>query len=250
MEIKIPVAEIFGPTIQGEGPDVGKRVIFVRVKGCDFNCEWCDSKFTWKIDENTKRYTEDELYEEISKKCKENNCYNVVITGGNPCLYNFTKIIAALHIDNINVGIETQGSIIPDWLGQVDTLVFSPKAPSSKQKNTYDKISIYILNNTNFDTQIVSVKIPVFNEEDMDFAREFSRFINYQLKKNPKLTSKLRMYLSIGNSNVTETGAIRDRILTKYEEVLNEVNNNPTDFENVFILPQVHTLIWGNKQGV
>ena len=34
----IPVAEIFGPTIQGEGPDVGLKSIFVRVAGCDFAC--------------------------------------------------------------------------------------------------------------------------------------------------------------------------------------------------------------------
>ena len=248
MEIKIPVAEIFGPTLQGEGPDAGKRVIFVRVMGCNFNCEWCDSKFTWKMNENTKRYTESDLYSEILYMCKENNCNNVVLTGGNPCLYNFSNIIKDLHNQNINVAIETQGEPIPTWLNDVDTLVFSPKPPSSKQKDTYDNITKYIIDGGYSINQIIAIKIPVFNEEDIEFARTFSKFVNHMLSTRDDLQGKLRMYLSIGNSDVEEKGAIRDRILTRYEEVLNEVNKNPQDFENVFILPQIHTLIWGNKQ--
>ena len=98
MEIKIPVAEIFGPTLQGEGPDVGKRVIFVRVYGCNYRCEWCDSSFTWTIPKDAERYTESELFSKILNTCLENNCFNVVITGGNPCLYNFKNIIKDLHI--------------------------------------------------------------------------------------------------------------------------------------------------------
>ncbi|MDF0142324.1 7-carboxy-7-deazaguanine synthase QueE, partial [Staphylococcus pseudintermedius] len=44
---KIPVLEIFGPTIQGEGRVIGRKTMFVRTAGCDFRCSWCDSKFTW-----------------------------------------------------------------------------------------------------------------------------------------------------------------------------------------------------------
>ena len=57
----IPVAEIFGPTIQGEGPHVGMQTLFVRVAGCDFKCAWCDSKFAWKIDDSIIRYGTKEL---------------------------------------------------------------------------------------------------------------------------------------------------------------------------------------------
>ncbi|ONN64119.1 7-carboxy-7-deazaguanine synthase QueE, partial [Herbaspirillum sp. VT-16-41] len=44
---KIPVLEIFGPTIQGEGMVIGQKTMFVRTAGCDYSCSWCDSKFTW-----------------------------------------------------------------------------------------------------------------------------------------------------------------------------------------------------------
>lgn len=44
---KVPVLEIFGPTIQGEGMVVGQKTMFVRTAGCDYSCSWCDSSFTW-----------------------------------------------------------------------------------------------------------------------------------------------------------------------------------------------------------
>lgn len=44
---KIPVLEIFGPTIQGEGMVIGQKTMFVRTGGCDYRCSWCDSAFTW-----------------------------------------------------------------------------------------------------------------------------------------------------------------------------------------------------------
>ena len=61
----IPVAEIFVPTIQGKGPNTGVNTLFVRFIGCDFHCEWCDSKFAWKKDENTKFYTDVDLAAEL-----------------------------------------------------------------------------------------------------------------------------------------------------------------------------------------
>ena len=43
----LPVSEVFGPTIQGEGPHAGRRVYFVRLGGCNLSCSWCDSAYTW-----------------------------------------------------------------------------------------------------------------------------------------------------------------------------------------------------------
>ena len=37
------IAEIFGPTIQGEGALIGEPTVFVRAGGCDYRCSWCDS---------------------------------------------------------------------------------------------------------------------------------------------------------------------------------------------------------------
>ena len=239
----IPIAEIFGPTIQGEGPHVGMQTLFVRVAGCDFKCAWCDSKFAWKIDGSIKRYGTKELADKLVQECNNSKCSNVVLTGGNPCLYNFKQVIDILHDNNITVDIETQGSKMPDWLLDVDLLVISPKAPSSKQPDVYKTVNEYMKLLSSI-RQKVAIKIPVFNEEDFEFAMKYYALVDYYREKGIDID----LYLSVGNTNTTEAGDISKRVLTDYEKLINMVANSY--MERVFILPQVHTLVWGNKQGV
>lgn len=239
----IPVAEIFGPTIQGEGPHVGMKTLFVRVAGCDFKCAWCDSKFAWKIDGSIIRYDTKELADILVQECNNSKCSNVVLTGGNPCLYDFKEVIDILHDNNITVDIETQGSKMPDWLLDVDLLVISPKAPSSKQPDVYKTVNEYMKLLTSI-RQKVAIKIPVFNEEDFEFAMKYYALVDYYREKGVDID----LYLSVGNTNTTEAGDISKRVLTDYEKLINMVANSY--MERVFILPQVHTLVWGNKQGV
>ena len=241
----IPVAEIFGPTIQGEGPHVGMKTLFVRVAGCDFKCAWCDSKFAWKIDGSIKRYGTKELADILVKECNNSKCSNVVLTGGNPCLYDFKQVIDILHNNDITVDIETQGSKMPDWLLDVDLLVISPKAPSSKQPDVYKTVNEYMnMKLLSSIKQKVAIKIPVFNEEDFEFAMKYYALVDYYREKGIDID----LYLSVGNTNTTEAGDISKRVLTDYEKLINMVANSY--MERVFILPQVHTLVWGNKQGV
>lgn len=239
----IPVAEIFGPTIQGEGPHVGMQTLFVRVAGCDFKCAWCDSKFAWKIDGSVKRYGTKQLANILVQECNNGKCSNIVITGGNPCLYDFQEVINILHDNNITVDIETQGSRMPTWLLDVDLLVISPKAPSSKQPDVYETINGYMKLLLSV-KQKVAIKIPVFDEEDFEFAMKYYALVDYYREKGVDID----LYLSVGNTNTTEGGDISKRVLSDYEKLINMVANSY--MKRVFILPQVHTLVWGNKQGV
>ena len=43
----LAVSEIFGPTLQGEGPSSGRRAMFLRLAGCNLSCSWCDTAYTW-----------------------------------------------------------------------------------------------------------------------------------------------------------------------------------------------------------
>ena len=237
----IYINEIFGPTIQGEGPNVGVKTMFVRVVGCDSKCVWCDSKYAWAIKTATASYSGKELGKVLVDECTKRNTSHVVLTGGNPCLYNFKDTINILHENNINVDIETQGTIFPKWLYMCDLIVFSPKPPSSTMKDVYDKIDEYLkwLKKSSLHN-CICIKIPIFNKEDFIFAEKY-----YNLVEN---YDNVKLYLSVGNDNVNEEGDISKRILEKYKQVIEwSIQSN---LKHVYIIPQVHTLIWGNKNGV
>ena len=242
--MKIPVAEIFGPTIQGEGPNSGCKCIFVRVVGCNFNCSWCDSKFAWKVDENTITYDPEDLAEVLINKCKDTNTGRVILTGGNPCLYNFSDIIDTLHEADIKVDVETQGTPLPEWLYMVDQVVISPKAPSSGQPDVYEEVRKF-LNNEFQAIPNVSIKIPVFNDEDFEFAK---KYYNLVTACNYEYDSDFRLYINVGNTHTSEEGSIAERVLKDYEKLIEKVCNS--NLSNIYIMPQIHTLVWGNKQGV
>lgn len=235
--MSIPVAEIFGPTIQGEGPNSGKKCIFVRVVGCDFKCEWCDSKFAWQKDNNTINYTVLGLAQELVRRCWKTHTSQIILTGGNPCLYDFKELVGTLHNAGIKVDIETQGSRFPDWLCLIDLLVISPKAPSSKQPDVFNNIKEYISKHPN---QHIAIKIPVFDDEDFEFAIKYYDMV--QDKENVKF------YINVGNDDTTEEGDISQRLLLRYAQLIERVCKS--NMHNVYVMPQLHTLVWGNKQGV
>lgn len=241
---QIFVAEIFGPTIQGEGPNVGIKTLFVRVAGCDFKCDWCDSKFAWST-ENAMRFEPKGLAQNLLLKCWSTHTKHVILTGGNPCIYDFTKVIKILHSNDITVDVETQGSIYPDWLAHLDTIVISPKAPSSKMPDVYAKLDEYL--KCSYTGNRLIVKIPIFNDEDFQFAEKYYKLIS-EYRKLGSLYEDIDLYLSVGNDDVKEEGDISNRILNSYRNLIEKVSTS--DMERVFVLPQVHTLVWGNKQGV
>ncbi|ROR42929.1 7-carboxy-7-deazaguanine synthase QueE [Kitasatospora cineracea] len=135
----LPVAEVFGPTIQGEGPSVGQNALFIRLGACNLACTWCDTPYTW----DGKRF---DLREEIrrvpvvdlAETTAEHPHALVVITGGEPLLHQSTdawrSLMAVLRHTTRRVEIETNGTLAPQpvTLG-VPRLVFnvSPKLANS-----------------------------------------------------------------------------------------------------------------------
>lgn len=239
----IPVAEIFGPTIQGEGPNTGIKTLFVRVAGCDFKCSWCDSKFAWKIDKDTKRYEPEELAKELVQRCRDTYTSHVILTGGNPCLYSFGEVIDILHNNKITVDVETQGSKFPEWMSKLDLVVISPKAPSSGMEDVYYKISKWLdredVNNR------IAIKIPVFNNDDIEFAEKYYELCEYY---KTDYGMNIDLYINVGNTNTSESGDISSRVLNDYRHLIERVMESK--MKRVFVMPQLHTLVWGNKQGV
>lgn len=239
----IPVYEIFGPTIQGEGLHAGKRCMFVRTCLCNDHCSWCDSKFAWST-ESAKWLSQEQMFDSI----KDKGCSTVILTGGNPCIHDFEEFIDLCQENSLLVEVETQGGLYPEWLRSVDLITFSPKAPSAGNTVKDQRKSIIAWMSEGLIPTCV-IKIPVFDIDDINFAKETFKDFR-KLKKELKLDNKLEFYLSVGNKNTTKEGSISSTILDDYLKLIEYINQHSKGFEDVAILPQIHTLIWGNKGGV
>lgn len=110
------IVEIF-KSIQGEGYNFGKQVIFIRLGNCNLKCPWCDTN--WK---KYRELTIQEIMEEISKY----NCKNVIITGGEPTINNLTPLLKELKDKGYWIAIETNGT---NNIGYeyIDYITTSPK---------------------------------------------------------------------------------------------------------------------------
>jgi 7-carboxy-7-deazaguanine synthase len=127
----IRINEIFGPTIQGEGPNTGRHCVFIRVSRCNLHCEWCDTPYTWAhTPAKAALHNSGHLYdpskeerelsiEDILKELQglwdyTKNQTLFVISGGEPMLQQreLEDLVASLLIFG-DVEIETAGTITP-----------------------------------------------------------------------------------------------------------------------------------------
>lgn len=238
---KIPVMEIFGPTIQGEGMVIGQKTMFVRTAGCDYSCSWCDSSFTWDGTGSAEIQMMDpaEIWEKL-KALGGNGFSYVTLSGGNPALLkNLSEFIEILKDHHIKICLETQGSKWQDWFLEIDELTISPKPPSSKMVTDFSVLDS-IVTRLKETPKHISLKVVVFDDEDYNYAKQV-----YQ--RYPGLP----FFLQVGNKHLA---GINNQELTRYllqrYEWLIEKTMKDEEFTDVRVLPQLHTYVWGNKRGV
>jgi 7-carboxy-7-deazaguanine synthase len=239
----IPVLEIFGPTIQGEGMVIGQKTMFVRTAGCDYRCRWCDSAFTWdgSAAGEIRQMTPEEIWQEL-RRIGQDRFSHVTISGGNPALIaNVGQLVRLLREQNIRTAVETQGSRWQDWLLLVDDVTISPKPPSSGMTTDFAALDamVHALSGRTGDVR-TSLKVVVFDEADFDYARQVHQ-------RYPRVP----FFLQAGNDDVAQAdlAGLRDRLLAAYEWLI-ERTMAADDMNDVKVLPQLHALVWGNKRGV
>ncbi|MBU2070198.1 MAG: 7-carboxy-7-deazaguanine synthase QueE [Gammaproteobacteria bacterium] len=134
------VNEVF-ETIQGEGSYTGAPAIFVRLQGCPVGCSWCDTKHTWEVKQPLRqplgdiviKTAETEHWAAVDAadllalfRHEGYQAKHVVITGGEPCMYDLNPLCNALHAAGYSSQIETSGTF--DIKAPVQTWVtVSPK---------------------------------------------------------------------------------------------------------------------------
>jgi 7-carboxy-7-deazaguanine synthase len=133
---ELVVAEVFGPTFQGEGPSIGRRAGFVRLGRCNLDCAWCDTPYTWDWErydpaEELRRESVPSVMARLDSMAPE----IVVVTGGEPLLQQrrLIPLIEACATRGWPVEIETNGTIVPDdrIVGLVGQWNVSPKLANS-----------------------------------------------------------------------------------------------------------------------
>jgi 7-carboxy-7-deazaguanine synthase len=123
---RLQVHEIWR-TIQGEGPFFGMPAYFVRLTGCNLRCHFCDT--VWDDDNDGYKTAEQIINEIVDQGTKEKNGTNlIVLTGGEPCRQNLSKLIEAAGRRNFQVQVETAGTYWQACLAYENvTIVCSPK---------------------------------------------------------------------------------------------------------------------------
>ncbi len=146
------ICEIFY-SLQGEGFHTGKAAIFIRFYGCNLQCDFCDeplhkSHFT--------NYTTETLIQNIQAFPSK----FIVLTGGEPSLYNLNDLILTLQEQGYYIAVETNG-LNPANIATANWITYSPKEETKIRKNYGDEIKFII--DSQFNEQLITTMLPVSN---------------------------------------------------------------------------------------
>jgi organic radical activating enzyme len=138
-------------TIQGEGYNTGKAAYFIRLAGCDVGCVWCDVKDSWHVEHHPVVELDD-----IMDRIRKSGADKVVVTGGEPAMYDLRPLTEAIHARGISCYLETSGAY--PLTGSWDWVCVSPKKFKSPLKDVLARAD--------------ELKVIVYNKSDLAWAEE------------------------------------------------------------------------------
>jgi 7-carboxy-7-deazaguanine synthase len=199
--IKIKVSEIF-TSFQGEGPYIGTPATFLRLYGCNLNCEWCDTDIS-----TYEMLSVDDVAEILITQMEFNNINLLVVTGGEPTLQmeEIKRLIKELP-DDIKIQLETNGSIF-EYLPEIE-YVISPKEDKEKVFENYYKYENvffkFVITSKEDIDEVISIKNKYGYDKTIWLQGEFSKDAlmadlireNFPRLENIKLSVQTHKYLS------------------------------------------------------
>jgi 7-carboxy-7-deazaguanine synthase len=156
----LPLMEQFY-TIQGEGFHTGTAAYFVRIGGCDVGCHWCDVKESWDASIHPLTNAVDIVNEASKQPAK-----TIVITGGEPLMYNLDVLTGLLKEAGLATHIETSGA--HPLSGRFDWICLSPKKNSPPKPEFYEMAD--------------ELKVIIHNRHDFVWAEEHASLVKNQCK--------------------------------------------------------------------
>jgi 7-carboxy-7-deazaguanine synthase len=190
----LPLMEDFY-TIQGEGFYQGHAAYFLRLGGCDVGCVWCDVKESWDATAHPLVHVN-----EMTERVKKSGTKLVVITGGEPVMYDLSALTAALKNAGFKTNIETSG--VYPLTGTWDWVCFSPKKFKAPDTSIYEKaneLKVIIYNRSDFawaeeHAQLVNDQCHLFLQPEWSKEKEMLPLIIEYVKSNPKWTVSLQIH--------------------------------------------------------
>lgn len=207
------VNEIFF-SMQGEGKDIGRPAVFIRLTGCNLRCRWCDTAYAF--------YDGREMgIEAIMEDVEKYGIKRVCITGGEPLLQKdeLTALVDELLKGDYEISIETNGSLPIDGIDERVMISMDWKTPSSGESEKMLEDNLANLKKKD------QLKFVIADDRDYGYAKKF-------LKEKGDLLGCEVIFQPVGGTDVR---GIAEKVLR--------------DGLDVRVLPQLHKLIWGNERG-
>jgi len=196
---RFPLMEHFY-TVQGEGANAGRAAYFLRLGGCDVGCVWCDVKESWDP------YVHPVVaVEEMVKLVKDAGAESVVITGGEPLMYDLSVLTDALKRAELSVWLETSGA--HPFSGRWDWVVLSPKKFKQPHESAYahaDELKIVVYNKSDFawaekHAALVPDTCKLYLQPEWSKEKQMNGLIVEYVKQNPRwrISLQTHKYLNI-----------------------------------------------------
>ncbi len=227
----LPIAEIFGPTVQGEGPYAGRPARFVRFGGCNLSCAWCDTPYTWDGAHFNLRSEITSMSVEAIVEALKPDGGIVVLTGGEPMLYAerpaFTLLLRRLSEAGCGIHVESNATLIPPLpvVELVDVFVLSPKIVRARAQTDIAVPPEWAAIATHAE---VHLKIVCADRRDVHAAAGLAASMNW----------------ASGRTWVMPLGTTTDELAARWPEILDaaiEYKINATH--------RLHILAWGDLRG-
>lgn len=195
----LPLMEEFY-TIQGEGYHTGKAAYFIRLGGCDVGCHWCDVKESWDAELHPLTPADT-----IIEHAKQHPSRAVVVTGGEPLLYNLDYLTQGLQSAGIKTFIETSGAY--PLSGYWDWICLSPKkfkGPLPDVIAAAGELKVIVFNKTDFNwgekyAALVPPTCRLYLQPEWSKAQEMTPLIVEYVMQHPKweISLQTHKYLNI-----------------------------------------------------
>lgn len=227
---RLIVNEIFGPTFQGEGPDIGKPTLFLRLYGCPVQCEWCDTGYTWKpgtAKTEARLMTLESVQDTLLKLVSKYGTDRLVVSGGEPMTQQ-----AALHQCFKNqtlfevIEVETSG-VVPLRIDPDDCSMEFNVSPKLKHANA--KINPDVLTLRTYEAADARFKFVVSTLQDLEQVADIVELVG------------------VPNDRVwiMPLGTTRHELIERTQQIVEQVVLNRWN-----LTTRLHVLVHGDKRGV